>query len=77
ISQLFNCIIYSLLHKSIMQVINLILLSILAVLLPPVTAIIKVGCTSHFWLNLLLTLLGWLPGVVHALWLIWDRSTTA
>jgi uncharacterized membrane protein YqaE (UPF0057 family) len=48
-----------------------ILLSILAFLLPPVAALIKVGCTTHFWINLLLTLLGWLPGCIHALWLVW------
>jgi uncharacterized membrane protein YqaE (UPF0057 family) len=48
-----------------------ILLSILAIILPPVAALIKVGCTTHFWINILLTLLGWLPGCIHALWLIW------
>jgi len=46
-----------------------ILLSILAILLPPVAALIKVGCTTHFWINILLTILGWLPGCIHALWL--------
>ena len=28
------------------------------------------GLSTQFWLNLLLTLLGWLPGSIHALWLI-------
>ena len=53
-----------------------LLLTILAILLPPVAAIIKVGCTTHFWINLLLTLLGWLPGTIHALWLIWAGPST-
>jgi len=48
-----------------------ILLSILAILLPPVAALIRVGCTTHFWINIILTLIGWLPGVIHALWLVW------
>lgn len=43
---------------------------ILALLLPPVAAFLQVGLGVHFWLNLLLTLLGWLPGAVHAIWLI-------
>jgi uncharacterized membrane protein YqaE (UPF0057 family) len=53
-----------------------LLLSILALFLPPVVALIKVGCTTHFWINLLLTLLGWIPGFIHALWLIWAGSPT-
>lgn len=41
-----------------------------AFFLPPVAALLQVGVTTHFWINLALTLLGWLPGTVHALWLI-------
>ncbi|MFN3167493.1 MAG: YqaE/Pmp3 family membrane protein [Phycisphaeraceae bacterium] len=43
---------------------------ILAIFFPPIAAFLQVGLTLHFWLNILLTLLGGLPGVVHALWLI-------
>ena len=25
---------------------------------------------SYFWLNLLLTLLAWLPGALHAIWVV-------
>ena len=25
---------------------------------------------SHFWLSVVLTLLAWLPGVLHALWVV-------
>lgn len=33
------------------------------------------GLGTQFWLNLLLTILGWLPGVVHALWVLFaDRG---
>ncbi len=43
---------------------------ILAILLPPAAAFLQVGLTVHFWLNLVLTLLGWFPGMIHALWLV-------
>lgn len=43
---------------------------ILAIFLPPVAAFLQVGLGLHFWLNILLTLLGGLPGIVHALWLV-------
>ncbi len=41
-----------------------------AVFLPPVAAYLQVGLTNHFWINIILTLLGGLPGVIHALWLV-------
>ena len=43
---------------------------ILAILLPPVAAYIQVGLTKHFWINIILTILGGIPGVIHALWLV-------
>ncbi len=43
---------------------------LLAILLPPLAAFLQVGLSTHFWINLVLTLLGWFPGMVHALWLI-------
>ncbi|UJR38227.1 hypothetical protein I4U23_030900 [Adineta vaga] len=53
------------------ELIGKILLTVLAILLPPIAAIIRVGCSTHFWINLVLTILGWLPGVIHAIWLVW------
>ncbi|HAQ34055.1 MAG: YqaE/Pmp3 family membrane protein [Maricaulis sp.] len=47
---------------------------ILAILLPPLGVFLQVGLTLHFWLNILLTLLGWLPGVIHAIWVIVTRD---
>ena len=41
-----------------------------AIVLPPVAAFMEVGATGHFWLNILLTLLGFAPGIIHAIWLI-------
>ncbi len=43
---------------------------LLALLLPPLGVLLEVGFTRHFWLNILLTLLGFLPGVVHAVYVI-------
>ena len=43
---------------------------LLAIFLPPVAAFIVVGIGAHFWLNILLTLLGGMPGMIHAVWLV-------
>lgn len=43
---------------------------ILAILLPPLGVLLQVGLGKHFWLNILLTLLGYIPGIVHAVWVI-------
>lgn len=43
---------------------------ILAILLPPVGVFLEVGLSGQFWLNLLLTLLGYVPGIIHALYVI-------
>ena len=47
---------------------------LLAVLLPPVGVFLTVGLGGQFWLNILLTILGYIPGIVHAVWLIARRS---
>lgn len=43
---------------------------ILAIFLPPVGAFLQVGVSTHFFINIVLTLLGLLPGVLHAVWLV-------
>jgi len=53
-----------------------LLLAILAVLLPPLAVFLKVGVTKHFWINLVLTLLFWLPGVIHAFLVVFDSIKT-
>jgi uncharacterized membrane protein YqaE (UPF0057 family) len=50
-----------------------ILRIILAILLPPLGVFLQVGIGWHFWLNILLTLLGYIPGIVHALYVILSR----
>jgi uncharacterized membrane protein YqaE (UPF0057 family) len=43
---------------------------IFAIILPPVGVFLQVGLGLHFWINILLTLLGYIPGIVHAIWII-------
>ncbi|WP_224704104.1 YqaE/Pmp3 family membrane protein [Devosia aquimaris] len=43
---------------------------ILSVIIPPVGVFLQVGLGLHFWLNILLTLLGYFPGLIHAVWVI-------
>lgn len=50
---------------------------ILAVILPPLGVFAQVGIGKHFWLNILLTLLGYIPGIVHAVWIIAREPATA
>lgn len=41
-----------------------------AILLPPLGVFLQVGITGHFWLSIVLTLLGYIPGIIHALYVI-------
>jgi uncharacterized membrane protein YqaE (UPF0057 family) len=43
---------------------------VLSVLLPPLGVFLQVGLRRQFWLNVLLTLLGYFPGLIHAIWVI-------
>lgn len=43
---------------------------ILAIFLPPIAAYMQVGATTHLWINIVLTICGGIPGVIHALWLV-------
>lgn len=50
-----------------------ILRIILSILLPPVGVFLQVGFTGQFFLNILLTILGYIPGIIHAVWIIARR----
>lgn len=43
---------------------------LIAIFLPPLGVFLQVGLGKHFWINLLLTLLGYLPGIIHAIYVI-------
>ena len=48
---------------------------LLVIFLPPVAAFLQVGLGFHFWVNIVLTLLGGIPGLIHALWLVVKNKT--
>lgn len=43
---------------------------VIAIVLPPLGVFLQVGLGKDFWINILLTLLGYVPGLVHAIWII-------
>ena len=49
---------------------NKIVLIILAIFLPPVAVFLKNGAGKDLLINIVLCLLMFFPGIVHALWLV-------
>lgn len=49
---------------------NKILLVIIAVLLPPLAVFLKNGAGKDLVINIILCLFFYVPGILHALWLI-------
>ena len=47
---------------------------LIAILLPPLGVFLQEGFGKHFWLNILLTILCYIPGIVHAVWIIASRG---
>ncbi len=47
-----------------------ILKVIFSIIFPPIAAFLQVGVTAHLWINIILTILGIVPGIIHALWLV-------
>lgn len=52
-----------------------ILKIILCLVFPPVAAFLQVGATKHLWINIVLSICGYVPGVVHAFWLVLGKKT--
>jgi uncharacterized membrane protein YqaE (UPF0057 family) len=46
---------------------------LLSIPLPPLGVFLQVGIGVQFWINIVLTLLGYVPGVIHAVWIIARR----
>lgn len=42
----------------------------LGILLPPVGVFLTYGLSATLLINILLTALGWVPGIIHAIWAI-------
>ena len=56
-----------------------VLLYFLAIFIPPVAVLLKRGCGADLLINIVLTILCWLPGVIHAWWVIskYERRSRA
>ncbi|AXV66434.1 MULTISPECIES: YqaE/Pmp3 family membrane protein [Pseudoalteromonas] len=46
---------------------------IFSVLIPPLGVFLQVGLGAQFWINIILTLLGYIPGLIHAVYIIGKR----
>ncbi|KZT10532.1 UPF0057-domain-containing protein [Laetiporus sulphureus 93-53] len=53
-----------------------VMLYFLALFIPPLAVFFKRGLTADFWINVCLWILGWIPGVLHA-WYIIAKSEGA
>ncbi|CAG8723616.1 11877_t:CDS:2, partial [Ambispora leptoticha] len=51
-----------------------VLLILVAILLPPVAVLIATGCSADFCINIGLTLLGYIPGHIHAFYVLYKKS---
>lgn len=47
-----------------------ICLAILAIFLPPLAVLLRRGCGADLCINIILTLMGDIPGIIHALWVM-------
>ncbi|KAG8895704.1 hypothetical protein FRC00_006423 [Tulasnella sp. 408] len=50
-----------------------ICLILVTILLPPLAVFFMTGCSADLCINILLTILGYIPGHIHAFWLIYRR----
>ncbi|KAF8970457.1 hypothetical protein BDZ97DRAFT_1652593 [Flammula alnicola] len=50
-----------------------VILILVAILFPPAAAGIVTGCSCDLLINILLTILGYIPGHIHAFWLIYKK----
>ncbi len=47
---------------------------IFSCIIPPLGVFLQVGIGPQFWINILLTLFGYFPGLIHAVYIIAKRS---
>jgi uncharacterized membrane protein YqaE (UPF0057 family) len=60
-TQQFRAITNGTLHSDICKI-------ILAIILPPLGVFLERGCGADLLINILLTILGYIPGIIHALY---------
>ena len=44
--------------------------TLITVIIPPVGVFLKVKFSKHFWINLILTFLGYFPGLLHGIYVL-------
>ena len=47
---------------------------ILSLFVPPLGVFLQVGLGKHFWINIVLTIFGFVPGIIHAIYIIATRD---
>ncbi|KAL5834179.1 hypothetical protein ACOSQ4_013676 [Xanthoceras sorbifolium] len=48
---------------------------ILAIILPPLGVFLRYGLEVEFWICLILTLLGYIPGIIYAIYVLTKSPT--
>jgi uncharacterized membrane protein YqaE (UPF0057 family) len=43
---------------------------ILLIIFPPLPIALREGATKNFWINVILTLLGYIPGLIHGIYIL-------
>lgn len=41
---------------------------LVTIVLPPLRVFLQEGLGKHFWINVVLTVFGYVPGLIHAVW---------
>ncbi|WWD19571.1 hypothetical protein CI109_104032 [Kwoniella shandongensis] len=54
-----------------------VLLYFVALFIPPIPVFLKAGIGAQLLINILLWILGWIPGVLHAWWIITKHERPA
>ncbi|MFZ6051638.1 YqaE/Pmp3 family membrane protein [Halocola ammonii] len=47
---------------------------ILVILLPPVPVALRFGVSGKLLISIILTLLGWIPGVIYSIWVLTKKN---
>lgn len=64
-------------HCPFIQKIMSFLNVVLAIVLPPVSIFLNEGVSATLFINILLTIVGWVPGSIHAVWVLSKRGERA
>jgi len=54
-----------------------ILTLLLAIFVPPLGVLLETGISKDFFINILLTILGYIPGIIHAVYIVLTNDSIA